>query len=99
MRSALLAVLLAAAPARASSPQGGNASFAVAYGAAAYAVVSDPGVASNRVTVRRLGLDGGLLWEQYYGAGQEETPVGAAVTSWGGLSVAGDDWPSVSLTV
>ena len=43
------------------------------------------------MTVRRLGLDGGVLWEQTYGAGRNETPVGAAVTSWGGVSVAGDN--------
>jgi hypothetical protein len=91
MKSALLAVLLAAAPARASSPQGGSAAFAVAYGAAAYSVTSDPGVAANTVTVRRLGLDGGVLWQQFYGSGLNEAPVGAAVTSWGGISVAGDD--------
>ena len=91
MKSALLAVILAAAPAGASAPQGGSAAFAVAYGAAAYAVVSDPSASMNRMTVRRLGLDGGVLWQQDYGSGQGETPVGAAVTSWGGLSVAGDD--------
>jgi hypothetical protein len=87
----LLAVLLLASPARASAPQGGSAAFAVAYGAAAYAVAVDANAISERVTVRRLGLDGGVLWEQRYGEGRGETPVGGAVTSWGGLSVAGDD--------
>jgi hypothetical protein len=91
MKSAWIAVLLAAAPARASAPQGGNPAFAVAYGAAAYAVVADPNGVTGRVVVRRLGLDGGVLWERTYGSGQAETPVGAAVTSWGGISVAGDD--------
>jgi hypothetical protein len=86
-----LAAVLCSAAARASAPQGGSASFAVAYGAAAYAVVADPSSSSDRLSVRRLSLDGGILWERGYGAGQEETPVGAAVTSWGGISVAGDD--------
>jgi len=88
----LLAVaFLAAAPARASTSQGGNAAFAVAYGAAAFSIETDANGTADRVTVRRLGLDGGVLWEQRYGTGQNETPVGAAVTSWGGVSVAGDN--------
>lgn len=92
MKSALLlAALAVAAPARASAPQGVAPAFAVAYGAAAYAVATDENATAERVTVRRLGLDGGVLWEQRYGSGEGETPVGAAVTSWGGVSVAGDD--------
>ncbi|HEX4046835.1 MAG TPA: hypothetical protein VH309_03330 [Elusimicrobiota bacterium] len=92
MKSALFAAaLLSAVPAGASSVQGGSAAFAVAYGAAAYAIVTDRSATAERVTVRRLGLDGGALWEQRYGTGRTETPVGAAVTSWGGLSIAGDN--------
>lgn len=92
MKSVLiLAGLAAALPARAMAPQGGAPAFAVAYGAAAYSVTTDANATAERVTVRRLGLDGGLLWEQRYGTGAGETPVGAAVTSWGGVSVAGDD--------
>ncbi|HXT01179.1 MAG TPA: hypothetical protein VN915_10920 [Elusimicrobiota bacterium] len=92
MKSALLLAALAAAlPARASAPQGGARTFAVAYGAAAFAVATDANATAERVTVRRLGLDGGVLWEQRYGTGANELPVGAAVTSWGGVSVAGDD--------
>ena len=83
--------LLWAVSASASAPQGGGAAFAVAYGAAAFAVATDANATAERVTVRRLGLDGGVLWEQRYGAGLNETPVGAAVTSWGGVSVAGDN--------
>jgi hypothetical protein len=90
-RALLLASLSLAVPARASAPQGGTPEFAVAYGAAAYAVATDANATAERVTVRRLGLDGGVLWEQRYGTGGGETPVGAAVTSWGGVSVAGDD--------
>ena len=78
-------------PAHASAPQGGAPAFAVAYGAAAYSVTTDENATAERVTVRRLGLDGGVLWEQRYGSGAGEAPVGAAVTSWGGVSVAGDD--------
>jgi len=85
------AALLASVSARASAPQGGSAAFAVAYGAAAFSVETDANATSERVTVRRLGLDGGVLWEQRYGTGRNETPVGAAVTSWGGVSVAGDN--------
>ena len=91
LRPLLFAALLSAVSARASAPQGGGATFAVAYGAAAYAVACDPNATAERVTVRRLGLDGGVLWEQRYGTGRSETPVGAAVTSWGGVSVAGDN--------
>jgi hypothetical protein len=92
VRSILLGVvLLSAVSARASAPQGGSAEFAIAYGAAAYAVTTDANATTGRVTVRRLGLDGGVLWEQRYGVGRSETPVGAAVTSWGGLSVLGDN--------
>ena len=65
--------------------------FAAAYGAAAFSVETDGNATAERVTVRRLGLDGGVLWEQRYGTGRNETPVGAAVTSWGGISVAGDN--------
>jgi hypothetical protein len=89
--SLLAAALLAAVPARASAPQGGSPAFAVAYGAAAFAVTVDANATAERVTVRRLGLDGGVLWEQRYGTGRGETPVGGAVTTWGGLSVAGDN--------
>ena len=85
------AALLSAAAARASVPQGHSPAFAVAYGASAYSVETDANATAERVTVRRLGLDGGVLWEQRYGAGRSETPVGAAVTSWGGVSVAGDN--------
>jgi hypothetical protein len=85
------AALLSAVSSRASAPQGGNAAFAVAYGAAAFAVETDANASTERMTVRRLGLDGGLLWEQRYGKGRNETPVGAAVTSWGGVSIAGDN--------
>jgi hypothetical protein len=90
---ALVALLLAAAaPARASvSPPAGGGSFAVAYGAAAYAIVTDALASSGRVIVRRLGFDGGVLWEQRFGLARGESPVGAAVTPWGGLSLVGDD--------
>jgi hypothetical protein len=87
----LAAALIWAVPARGSAPQGGSAAFAVAFGAAAFSVETDANSTSERVTVRRLGLDGGVLWEQRYGTGGNETPVGAAVTSWGGVSVAGDN--------
>lgn len=83
-------LLLPAVPARASAPQGAAAAFAVAYGEAAYSITTDANATAERVTVRRLGLDGGVLWEQRYGSGRNETPVGAAVTSGGGVSVAGD---------
>lgn len=93
MKIALFAAaLFSAVPAGASSTQGGApGAFAVAYGVAAYAVTTDRNATTERVTVRRLGLDGGVLWEQRYGGGRNETPVGAAVTSWGGLSIAGDN--------
>ena len=92
MKSILFAAaLLSAVPAGASAPQGGSAAFAVAFGPAAFAVATDANATAERVTVRRLGLDGGVLWEQRYGLGRNETPVGAAVTSWGGVSVAGDN--------
>ena len=89
--SLLAAVLALSISARASAPQGGAPAFAVAYGAAAYSVTTDANATAERVTVRRLGLDGGVLWEQRYGTGAGESPVGAAVTSWGGVSVAGDN--------
>ena len=85
------AALLSASAARASVPQGRSVAFAAAYGAAAFSVETDGNATAERVTVRRLGLDGGVLWEQRYGTGRNETPVGAAVTSWGGISVAGDN--------
>jgi hypothetical protein len=87
----LAAALASAAFARDSATQGGSASFAVAYGPAAFSIETDASATTERVTVRRLGLDGGVLWEQRYGAGMNETPVGAAVTSWGGVSIAGDN--------
>lgn len=90
-RFLLAAALMSAVPALASAPQGGSAAFAVAYGAAAFSVETDGNASAERVTVRRLGLDGGVLWEQRYGTNRNETPVGAAVTSWGGVSVAGDN--------
>ena len=92
MKSILFAAaVLSTIPARASAPQGGSAAFAVAYGAAAFAVSTDANATMERMTVRRLGLDGGVLWEQRYGVGRNETPVGASVTTWGGVSVLGDN--------
>lgn len=93
MRHALIAAvcLLAAASARASAPQGGETGFAVANGAAAYSILTDAGAMSGRVILRRLGLDGGVLWEDRWGSGRNEAPVAAAVTSYGGVSVVGDD--------
>lgn len=70
---------------------GGSDAFAVANGAAAYAIVGDAAASSQRVIVRRLGLDGGVVWEERFGEGRGESPVSAAVTSWGGVSVVGDD--------
>jgi hypothetical protein len=87
----VLALLLAAVPARASMSQGGADGFAAANGAAVYSITTDAGASPGRVIVRRLGLDGGVLWEDRWGQGREESPVGAAVTAWGGLSLAGDD--------
>lgn len=91
MRILVYAVLLTAAPARASQTQSGASGFAVANGPAAYAVVTDAGAVSGRVILRRLGLDGGVLWEDRFGGGRNEAPVAAAVTSYGGVSVVGDD--------
>ncbi len=79
-----------AAPSFAASPNAGTAAFAVALGPAAYAVTADPNSVNGRLIVRRLGLDGGLLWEERWGSGRQETPVEAAVTLSGTLVVAGD---------
>lgn len=91
LAAAVIASLLAAVPARASAPRGDGsaAAFAVAYGGSAFAVVPDPG--GPAVLVRKLGLDGGVLWEDRWSQGRGEVPVGAAVAPGGGLSVAGDD--------
>lgn len=90
MTNALLAVLMLVSSGRASVPQGSAPAFAAADGAAAYAIVTDPGATTGRVVIRRLGLDGGMLWEDRWGEGRNESPVGASVSEWGGLSVAGD---------
>ncbi len=68
----------------------GTSAFAVALGHTAYAVTTDPNSVNGRLIVRRLGLDGGLLWEQRWGSGRNETPVEAAVTLTGTIIVAGD---------
>ena len=81
---------LGAAPSFAASPTAGTKAFAVALGPAAYAVTADPNEVNGRLIVRRLGLDGGLLWEQRWGMGRQETPVEAAVTLSGTVVVAGD---------
>ena len=91
MKLVILAALLSAGPARAAVTEGASSSFAVANSPAAYAVVSDAGSTSGRIVVRRLGLDGGVVWEDRYGSGRNESPVAAAVTSWGGVSLVGDD--------
>jgi len=85
-----LTLALGALPARAASPRSGTAAFAVALGPAAFAVTSDPNSINGRLVVRRLGLDGGLLWEQRWGSGRNETPVEAAVTLSGTIIVGGD---------
>jgi hypothetical protein len=76
--------------ASAAPPRSGTAAFAVALGASAFAVTADPNSINGRLVVRRLGLDGGLLWEERWGNGRGETPVEAAVTLTGTLVVAGD---------
>src|SRR5579859_6579587 len=86
----VLSLALAAAPAGAAAPQPGAAAFAVALGQAAYSVTADPAPVAARVLVRRLGLDGGLLWESRWGLGRGEIPVEAAVTVSGTLVVVGD---------
>ncbi|MDE2489372.1 MAG: hypothetical protein KGM24_00885 [Elusimicrobia bacterium] len=94
MRLAAALVVLLAGAASASLPtggDGGSAGFAAAYGGAAYAIVTDPGASAGRVIVRRLGFDGGVLWEDRWGEARGESPVDAAVTAWGGLSVVGND--------
>jgi hypothetical protein len=92
MRAFLFAaLLLIPAGARASAPQGAAAGFGVANGGAIYSVTPDPGATSGRVVVRRLGLEGAVLWQERFGSGRNESAVGAAVTAWGGLSLVGDD--------
>lgn len=93
MKTLFLAAALAilAASARASAPRGADSGFAAANGSSVYSVVPDPGALSGRVLVRRLGLDGGVLWQERFGRGRNESAVGAAVTAWGGLSLIGDD--------
>jgi hypothetical protein len=91
--NAFLALVLLAAPAGASPMAGGGGggtAFAVAQGAAAYAVVSDPTAVSGRVIVRRLGLDGDSPWQDRWGEGRSEEPVAAAVGAGGELTVVGD---------
>ncbi len=62
MKIVLLAACLAAAPhARVHAASGSNGAFAVAYGASAYAVITDPNALDKRVIVRQLGFDGGVL--------------------------------------
>jgi hypothetical protein len=83
-------LLFGAAPSDAASSRSGTAAFAVALGPAAFAVAADPNSINGRLIVRRLDLGGGLLWEQRWGSGRDETPVEAAVTLSGTLVVAGD---------
>ena len=87
----LVVLLLSALPARARDASTGASAFALANGAAAYSVTTDAGAGSGRIVARRLGLDGGLLWEDRYGAGRNEEAVSAAVTRYGGLTVVGNN--------
>ncbi len=92
MSAALLAVLLAsAAGASITGAGGGDPVFAVAQGAAAYAVETDAAATGGRVIVRRLGLDGGVRWQDRWGQGRGEEPVGAAVGAGEELTVFGGD--------
>lgn len=91
MKALALCLLAAASPALASAPTPASTpAFAVALGAAAFAVTADANSVNGRVIVRRLGLDGGLLWEQRWGSGRGETPVEGAVTTGGTVMVVGD---------
>lgn len=84
-----VAVLLSAVSARALTSRGsGTAGFAVASGVAVFAVLTD---VSGDLVLRRLGLDGGIFWEDHWGRGQAETPVDAAIAQGGGVSVVGED--------
>lgn len=92
MKTLVLASVLAlAAPAFARDTPDASGAFAVAFGAAAYSVTSEASGFARRVVVRRLGLDGGVFWEDRLGRGRNEEPVGAAVTAGGGLTLAGND--------
>jgi hypothetical protein len=91
VKSLALAALLSAAPALASAPQpGATKAFAVALGDAAFAITADAASVNGRVVVRRLGLDGGVLWEDRWGSGRGESPIEAAVTLSQTVVVAGD---------
>jgi hypothetical protein len=83
-------LMMGASAARAMAPQDATGSFAVAYGGSAYAIITDAAAVSGRIIVRRLGFDGGIVWEDRWGEGHSESPVGAAVTAWGGVSIAAD---------
>lgn len=87
----LLLSALAAAPASARVAAGGESAFAVANGAAVFSVTTDASSTSGRIVARRLGLDGGLVWEDRYGSGRNEEAVSAAVTRYGGLTVVGNN--------
>jgi len=87
----LLAALLLAAPASARDSSSSEGAFAVANGAAAFSITNDMGASTGRIVARRLGLDGGLLWEDRFGSGRNEEAVAAAVTRYGGVTVVGND--------
>ena len=89
--AAALVAALAAVPASARESPPASAAFAVASGPAAFSVTTDAAASSGRVVARRLGLDGGVLWEDRYGAGRNEEAVGAAVTRYGGLTAVGNN--------
>lgn len=85
------AVLLLSAPVSARDSSSSEGAFAVANGAAAFSVTNDMAASTGRIVARRLGLDGGLMWEDRFGSGRNEEAVGAAVTRYGGLTVVGND--------
>jgi len=79
------------APASAApAVRGDSGTFTAASGLTAYVIAPVPSAAAGGVAVRRLGLDGGVLWEDRWQDGGRETPVDAAVGASGEVTVVGD---------
>jgi hypothetical protein len=90
--SVSFALAAAALSAAAAAPARGAArTFTAASGLSAYVIAPAPSSLTGGILVRRLGLDGGVLWEDRWGDGRGESPVDAAVAPSGEVTVVGDD--------
>lgn len=89
MKLALILVLLTGAVRAEHVAEGGAAPVSIASGELIYVATPFPNGINGQMVVRRLALDGGVIWDLSWGRGQGEEPTSIATTPDGGVIIAG----------